>query len=215
MIHATKLIVCFLLTFIATCWGVSAQEWSNWVELGNTSLIDVSISFKAGNNCSEMGGGGYSFWRTYNNMYHERGSVFVTFLYNDCDGREQQGNTTVSLSETGIDESTGYWFLCDGTGISDIRLEEIYLPEKKYWRKLVNGVEVDMWKEKYGSPQEALLLSPQRKPSLSFFPDPVFLLEFALGVESLPFHQAFSPDQDAPVDEDYITHCADYSPGWQ
>lgn len=155
MTRSLKLIMCLFLIYTINCFDGSAQEWSNWIKLGSTSLIDLSISFKAGNNCSQTGGGGYSFWRTSNKTYHKGGSVFITFFYTDCDGRQQQGNTTVLLSETGIDESRGNWFLGNGTGVRDIRLQEIYLPEKKYWRKLINGVEVDMWKQKYGSTQTA------------------------------------------------------------
>lgn len=160
-IHARDCVkrISFSLTILGSCFFLNlstclSQEWGRWISLGGSSEVDVSISFRSKNNCGKTGGGGYSYYRTLNNTYHEGGTVFITFSYTDCDGRAAKGNKTVYLSETGVDEKSGYWFLCNGTGVRDIRLETIYLPEKKIWRAVENGVWVDIWKRKYGTQQD-------------------------------------------------------------
>jgi len=137
------------LMFVVSASSLQAQSWSEWVRLNNTAGVDASVSFKVVSNCSNFS---YSFYRTNNETYSERGSLSFSYKYYDCDGVQKTGNGMIMLSKTGIDQSEGYWFLTRGGMIRDIKIEELYMPEKKIWIKRgLNGETIDVWKQKYGN----------------------------------------------------------------
>jgi hypothetical protein len=136
------------LMFLSATSNLKAQNWTNWVSLQNRLDIDVSVSFSFNNLSCNMGNGHY---RINNNTYSANGYIVVAFKYVDCNGSMQDQMQTKSLSRTGLDEDGGYWFTTSSDNIRDIRMQEAFIPEKKMWIKLINGVVVDVWKQRYGN----------------------------------------------------------------
>jgi len=128
--------------------SLQAQEWTNYVSLENQLGLDVSVGFRFNNLNCQMANGHY---RIMNNSYFANGYVVIAFKYFDCNGNLQDLYQSESLNQTGVNESGGFWFTTNSDNIRDVRMNEAFIPDKKIWIKLVNGVVVDMWKQRYGN----------------------------------------------------------------
>lgn len=125
--------------------SLHAQNWGEWASLKNTAGVDASVSFKLLTNCTN-----YSFWRSSLVGEPTKGMLTFSFLYTDCDGKQQREIGTIDLQHPGINQNLGNWFYTRSGDINDIRIDELYMPDKKIWLKRVNGETVDMWKQRYG-----------------------------------------------------------------
>jgi hypothetical protein len=125
-----------------------AQGWTNYVTLQNQLGLDVRVSFRFNNLNCQMANGHY---RIMNNSYVAKGYFVVAFKYTDCNGNLQDLYQSENLNLTGVNENGGFWFSTNSDNIKDVRLNEAFIPDKKIWVKLVNGVLVDMWKQRYGN----------------------------------------------------------------
>ncbi len=137
-----------ILIGIIPCNGFAQRSWGTWVQLWSYEGHSCSISFNIVPNCKNFS---YSFYRTDNNIVYDKGFVTFSFKYFDCDGHQSTENGTVRLSKSGIDDDQGQWFLTNGGRIIDIKVDEVFIPEREVWLKRINGQTVDYWKQRYGN----------------------------------------------------------------
>ncbi|TXJ22451.1 MAG: hypothetical protein E6Q24_21060 [Chitinophagaceae bacterium] len=114
----------FLIGFIAISFSSHAQkQWSDWTFLSNSSGVDAYISFSEVKTC---GNSRYCYYRLRNDRsLAGYASLYGSFKYTDCDGKERKTPFTIYLNRTGIDEAGGYWYLSDGSGVYDIKVERV------------------------------------------------------------------------------------------
>ena len=109
----------------------------------------MSVSFKFFGDKCDFANGRY---RIQNNSYYPQGSTAtVAFKFFDCNGNQQDMYQVVYLNQTGLFENNGYNFDTSSHEVKDVRLNEVYIPSKKIWYKLVDGAVVDTWKQRYGN----------------------------------------------------------------
>lgn len=133
----TKII--FSIALVLGVNQLKAQSWSAWEEI----YPGVQISFKVSKCSSSPQIGkyliGYSFYRTNNQIIREKSYLYGNFSWLDCDGVMKVTPFTIDLSESGIDDSQGMWFMGrQVVGIDQIRFEDYGQKEKEENNKRIS-----------------------------------------------------------------------------
>lgn len=111
---------------------VYAQNWTPW----ETLTPGVQISFKISTCGSNPTVGkyliGYSFYRTNNQVARDKTYVRGNFSWLDCEGEMHNSPFTIDLSESGIDDNRGQWFMgWKVVGVDDVELIDYNEVERK------------------------------------------------------------------------------------
>jgi hypothetical protein len=116
--------LCLLIAFVAISFSSHAQiQWSGWTSLNNDSGVVAYISFVEIKTCGNMK---YCYFRFRNDRAMPNATLQGSFKYRDCEGKEQEQLFVVYLSKTGIDQNEGKWYLSNGSGVYNIKVDKVY-----------------------------------------------------------------------------------------
>lgn len=84
--------------------------WTDWYRVAGAGNSNVYISFKQ-SYCTDGMLAGYSYYRTRTDGSTPKGWLRFRFEYYDCSGDLNTEGVIVDLSQNGVDDDPGRWFM--------------------------------------------------------------------------------------------------------